>query len=362
MDNPLVNVCIPAYNAEKTLRATLDSILRQDYPTIEIVVSDNRSTDATRDVIRTYGDRGVRLCVPPEQPDWAAGMPTYIGAYANASFVLSQGQGEFICLYHADDVYEPQIIRRQVMQMQAYPQVGAVFTQLRTIGEDGRPIRMGVPQLLPPELRGRQIFDFDELLNAILAYSNFLHAPSVMMRRSVFEALGGFDERKFFTSADLEMWLRIAQHYEIGLIHEPLLNYRVSQKQSGAQYNKLRTAQADYFRVLDHFLAQPNVRRKVKASALALYELHRAGDHVLCAMNLLAQGKVAEAQARLREALHVQHFVTALRRPRWLAFLLVGAGLLVSTCLGLGTTAGRRLYCAYQREVERRQKPVTESD
>ena len=357
-DLPLVSVCIPAYNAERTIRETLDSILRQDYPNFEVVVSDNQSADATRDIVESYADKGVRYCVHAAgRPDWAMAMPSYIGGFANWTYVLSQGRGEFLCLYHADDVYEPQIVRKQVTLMQTDPHVGAVFTMTRAIGEDGRPIRVGM-QGLPQELRGRQVLDFDELFNTILAHGNFLPTPSVMMRRTVFESLGGFDERQFLTSADLELWLRIARHYKIGIIDELLLNYRVSQKQFGAQYNKLRTTLADFFGVLDHFLAQPEVRRVVKPDALALCEMNRVADQVLCAMNLLAQDKVAEARERLQQALQARHFVTALRRPRVLARLLVGACFWVSTFLGLGASLGRLVYRASQRRLQRRREPV----
>ena len=82
------------------------------------------------------------------------------------------------------------------MVMQANPNVGAVFTGMRTIGEDGRPIRMGT-FTFPSELHGRPTLDFAALLNAILVHSNFLPAPSVMFRRSIIEKIGGFDERRF---------------------------------------------------------------------------------------------------------------------------------------------------------------------
>jgi glycosyltransferase involved in cell wall biosynthesis len=359
MDYPLVSVCIPAFNAGGTIGATLDSILRQDYPSCEIVVSDNHSTDATRKIILTYGARGVRYCMPGARPEWAEGIPDYIGAYVNANYVLSQGQGDFLCLYHADDVYQPDIICKQVELMQANPHVGAVFTMLRNIGGDGQPIRVGSTRL-PPELRGQQCFDFETLFNAILTHFNFLPAPSVMLRRSALEVVGGFNEQQWRTSADLELWLRIAGRYAIGIIDEPLLNYRISQKQFGAEYNKLRTTLADFFLVMDYFLAQPEVRQIAKPHTLAVYEMRRSVDQLLCAMNLMARGQVAGAQTRLSAALRWRHFVTARKHSRQLMRLLAGVGLFVSTWVGLGELAGRGLYQAYQWNLRQRQKPLRE--
>ena len=345
---PLVSVCIPAYNSEATLRETLESVLAQDYPCLEVVVSDNQSTDCTKAIVQEYAGRGVRYCYHTEgRPAWAHAFPNYIGGYTNWNFVILQGRGDYLCLFHSDDLYEPSMVRKQVELMQAHPQVGAVFARMRMIGEDSRPIRRGMRKL-PFAIRRRVTFDFATLMNAILVHNNFLPASSIMLRRSVIEKMGGFDERQFLTSADLEMWLRIArQGYEIAIIDQPLLKYRISQRQFGGQYNKLRTSLANIYAVLDHCLIQPGVRAMVQPQSLALYELQRANDHVLCAMNLLAQGKVAEARARLREALHWRHLATALMRPRLLFNLTVGSLFFISTYVGLGSFVGQQVYRAY---------------
>ena len=352
-----MSVCIPAYNSEATLGDTLEAVLAQDYPCLDIVVSDNQSTDCTKAIILQYAERGVHYCWHSEgRPAWAATLPSYIGVFANWNYVLSQGRGEYLCLFHSDDLYEPSIVRQQVAVMQSHPQVGAVFTRMRTIGEDSRPIRMGISKL-PDELRGRVTLDFPTLLNAVLSHSNFLPAPSVMLRRSVVEKMGGFDERQFLTSADLEMWLRIAcQGYEIAIIDQPLLKFRISQRHISEQYNKLRTTLGDIFGVLDHYLSQPEVRAMVLPQSHALYELQRANDQVFCAMNLLAQGKTAEARGHLREVLRWRNFVIALKRPQMLAWLLTAPIFLASIHIGLGTLAGRwvQVACAYHHAWRRK--------
>ena len=356
---PLVSVCIPAYNSEVTLARTLDSVLAQDYPRLDIVVSDNQSTDGTKAIVQQYVERSVRYCWHSEgRPSWAETLDSYIGVFANWDFVLSQGRGEYLCLFHSDDEYEPSIVRQQVDVMQAHPNVGAVFTRMRMIGEDSHPIQLGT-SIIPDEVLGRTTFDFTTLLNAVLAHFNFLATPSVMIRRSVIEQVGVFDGRQFLTSADLEMWLRIAyQGYEIAIIEQPLLKYRISQRQGGSQYNKLRTTSADFYGVLDHYLSQPGVRAMVRPQSLALYELGRTTDQVRCAMHLLIQEKTAEARVLLGKSLRWRHFITALRRPRRLARLLIGSGLLVSIWLGLGIVVGGCLYQAYQRDLRRRQSPI----
>jgi hypothetical protein len=226
------------------------------------------------------------------------------------------------------------------------------------IGEDGRPIKQGLSKF-PKNLHEHPIFDFASLLNETLNLFDFLPTPSVMLRRSVVEKIGGFDERHFFTSADLEMWLRIAhQGYEIAFINQPLLKYRISQRQFGEQYNKLRITVGDFFVVLDHYLSQPVVKALAKAGPLRIYELRRATDQVLCAMNLLAQARIPEALTMLKQALQAQHFITALKRPPLLARLILGFCLLVITRLGFGAISGRFVYHAHQRYLQQRRKPL----
>jgi GT2 family glycosyltransferase len=359
-DLPLVSICIPAYNSELTLAETLESVLALDYPNLDVVVSDNQSTDRTKEIVLKYADRGVRYCRHDAgRPSWAATLPNYIGGFTNWDFVLSQGRGEYLCLFHSDDLYEPSIIRQEIELMLAYPHVGAVFTRSRMVGEDGRPIKMGL-STSPEELNRRLTLDFATLLNLTLAHHNFLMPSSVMLQRSVIEKVGNFDEQHFFTSADLEMWMRIAQHgYEIGYINQPLLKYRISQRQFGGQYQKVRTTVADFFIVLDHFLVQPAVQTLAKAESVEIYELQRAADRVLCAMNLLTQSRINEALSMLDAAIQTRHFLNALKRPRLFARLVVGACLQVGTYLGVGHLMGRLVYYLYQQDVRRRRTPVS---
>ena len=77
-DNPLVTICIPAYNVEKTIRKTLESILVQDYPNIEILVSDNRSTDNTAAIVHNYENRGVKYFLHSQRPKWVLNQPEII--------------------------------------------------------------------------------------------------------------------------------------------------------------------------------------------------------------------------------------------------------------------------------------------
>ncbi|MBT7600420.1 MAG: glycosyltransferase [Anaerolineae bacterium] len=356
---PEVSICIPAYNSEATISETLDTVLAQDYPRLDVVISDNQSSDNTKTIIQQYADRGVRYCCHLEgRPSWAAAMPNYVGGFANWDFVLNQGRGEYLCLFHSDDLYEPSIVRQQVAIMQSYPNVGAVFTGRLMIDEENRPIRMGIVKL-PDDLKGQLKFQFDALLNGLLTYDNFLSTPSVMLRRSVIDTVGSFNERQFLSSADLEMWLRIAYlGYEIAIIDQPLLKYRISKKQWAEQYNETRTDLADIFRVMDYYLSKPDVKILAQSQSLSLYEVRRLADNVLCVMKLLTKGRTVDAKNRMLGLMQWQHVLLALKYPRAFIILLRGLLLYVSTYFGFGEFMGSQIYQVYTLRQSWKREPI----
>lgn len=340
----LVSVCIPAFNAATTIGATLDSLLAQDYPRIEIVVSDNRSTDHTRAIVQSYADRGVRYVRHERpRPEWANDAPDYVGGFLNWEHALSCGKGEYLCLYHADDLFAADMISTEVDLMRRHPAAAAVFTMAQMIDGDGRPIH-GAVISVPKPLRGKEIFEFPELLNGILQFKNFLAAPSVMLRASLLPSFGHFDERRCQSSADLEMWLRIARRYPIGVVPKPLLKYRVHERQWSARYSHMQTAKADFFVVMDNILNEPEVASLAGPESLNRYLVEKSIDEVLCSVHLLTSNRVDEARSRLRNALGLSRLRSSIIQPRRLLRLLVGYALLGSIRLHVGMPVGRWVH------------------
>src|SRR5258707_14578068 len=93
---PLVSICISAYNVERYLRDTLDSVLNQTYRNIEVILLDNGSIDGTYDVARSFSDERLRLLR----------IESNIGGYQGMNKVIRLARGELIAVYHSDDIYE----------------------------------------------------------------------------------------------------------------------------------------------------------------------------------------------------------------------------------------------------------------
>jgi glycosyltransferase involved in cell wall biosynthesis len=65
LKTPHVTICVPAYNAARTIGKTIDSILVQDYPNYDVLVCDNLSSDDTAEIVKTYHEKGVNYCLNP---------------------------------------------------------------------------------------------------------------------------------------------------------------------------------------------------------------------------------------------------------------------------------------------------------
>lgn len=349
---PKVTICVPVRNGARTIQRTLDSLLNQDYPNYEIIVSDNCSDDDTAKIVSQYDKNGVKYFFNPTLEKFGE---------SNWNHILTLAEGPFIALYHADDLYTPTMVRRQVEFFLKYPEATAVFAMTQTIDEYDRPIKMGIIKL-PQELKGKEIFHYAEFLNYTLKYSTFVIVPTMMTKREIIDRVGVFNWDKYATASDIDLYLRMAKHGPIGVIDEPLHKYRISDQQGSAQIFYQRTFLAHFCNVLDDFISMPDSVEMVQKSSLSRYRMQRAADQIRCAMNMLVQNRVAEAKTNLIHALKYAYIMEALKivifkRPHEFALFCVGSILLASSNLGLGTFSGRLVYELFQRYSKNKREP-----
>ena len=124
---PLVTIGIPTFNrAQSYLREALESALKQTYPNIEIVVSDNGSTDGTESIVRSYDDSRIRYFKqrPPTVPN------------DNFNFCLQQAQGAYFLLLHDDDKVDPDFIEACLNAAEHHVHYGVIRTGIRIINSD----------------------------------------------------------------------------------------------------------------------------------------------------------------------------------------------------------------------------------
>jgi len=333
-DQPLVSICVPTYNAAKTVKQTLESVLNQTYRNIEVIIVDNASTDDTLSVVREINDPRIRIYC----------NKTNIGAERNFSKCVHLANGEYTAIFHADDLYMPDMVQKQVQAFQDNPTIGAVFTMAKLINNRGKVIGRAT---LPSELRNKEVFQFPEVFVAILSNLNFLVCPSAMVKGELYKQLVPFDVEHFGTSADLDMWLRILQTCPIAILDEPLMEHRVSSAQGSYTTRYLRTELADFFKVMDHYLGSESSALRIPRKALRKYAFLRAIDNIRRAVNHLIKGHPQKARPLLKRILSRDAFLGALssiKKGKFLVYWFSGVILLALVQLGFGPYLGKILH------------------
>ena len=217
VQRPLWSVMIPTYNCAEYLRETLTSVLAQDLgpDLMQIEVIDDCSTqDDPKAIVEELGKGRVQFYQQPQN----------IGYIKNFETCLQRSDGKLIHLLHGDDYVRHGFYRKTQRLFEDYPQIGAAFC--RHIYMDS----MGHWKLISP-LEQQHSGILENGLEQIVLGAP-LQCVAMVVRRDVYEHLGGFDRRFVCCYEDREMWMRIAVHYPIGYETDPLAVYRLMSHKS----------------------------------------------------------------------------------------------------------------------------------
>jgi len=198
---PLVTVITPAYNQGKFIRDTIESVLAQDYPNIELIVLNDGSTDETEAILKEYNGR-----IKWETQKNMGQTPTINKGW-------KMGNGEIITWLNSDDTYLPGAVRKAVEYLAAHPETGVVYGETIHTKADGTPF--GRSRTFP-------VFDYDKFVREC---DNTIVQPSSFIRRSVIEKVGDLDP-VFYYFMDWDLWIRAGLHFKINFIAEDMSTYR----------------------------------------------------------------------------------------------------------------------------------------
>lgn len=209
ISEPLVSVIIPVYNAAPYVRASLQSIVEQDYQNLEILVCDDASTDTTRCILDSISDHRIRLYRNDAN----------LGYLRSINFLVSQSVGDFICFQDADDISHPKRIKIQVEELLNRPSLGFLGTNYAVISPEGK-------TLVQNNVETEQ-----QKLKMLLQTSNPFQKPSILFRREVYNVIGMYRE-EFLQwgniSEDFDWILRASEVFDPGNVNfrSPLYLYR----------------------------------------------------------------------------------------------------------------------------------------
>lgn len=277
---------IPTHDCAAALTTTLRSVLVQDpgEAAMQIEVVDDHSTaDDPEAVVRAVAPGRVRFFR----------QPANVGHTRNFNTCLDRAEGELVHLLHGDDAVLPGFYERMGAVLDAHPEVGAAFCRHVVMDEHGTWLS------LAPLVAGRSGVVpgwFDRI-----ATGQLLQAPAMVVRREVYEAVGGFDQRIPYYGEDWEMWTRIAAHRPVWYETGTLACYRVHTRSLSGRTVRTGQNMRDLRLVID-------MNRELMPADRADELTRRSRENnalgaVRRALRLFDGGDVEGAAAQVREAL-----------------------------------------------------------
>jgi glycosyltransferase involved in cell wall biosynthesis len=266
---PTISVVIPAYNAGRLIRETLESVVAQSIRPMEIVVVDDGSTDDTYEAVSQFGEKVS--CIRQANGGLASARHAGIAA----------AKGDLIALMDADDLCEPDRLLVQAAYMVEFPDVALCATGFSAFDENGTmsdsfassyygtiggspnglddiyPVREAFRVALEMPLSKEEYRSMTTYRGNVyerLALGNFLHPPTLMVRRELVRQEGNYDLASR-SMCDWDWLIRLSRSGQVGYIDAPLLRYRVSDTQLSSERYRARRY-ADTLQVIQRTISR----------------------------------------------------------------------------------------------------------
>ena len=237
LSSPLVSICIPTYNGEAFIVEAIASALTQTYDSVEIIVSDDHSTDNTLPILES-----LKLHIPLS---YSVYEHEKLGIAENCNFCIQKAKGKYIKFLFQDDILLPNCLTKMVELAETSDEIGLVFSprdiffatgddtdaNLIAVYQDFQNIHKAWSSLKSIQ-SGQELLGDPNLLSHPI---NKIGEPSTaLIRRNVFNQVGGFDPN-LNQLVDLEMWFRMMKYYQIGFVNQTLSQFRLNRQQKTCQ-------------------------------------------------------------------------------------------------------------------------------
>jgi len=275
--NPLISVIIPTYNRKDIILESINSVLVQEPKNFEIIVVDDGSTDDTSNFIESFN---LPVSVIRKENGGVASA-------RNAGIKASKG--EYISFLDSDDLWLPGILKEQVEYLLSHPDIPLVYTdQILSIkGENPGITRFGVTNTTHEQ---KSKFDLPGF-----AQSPPIHTSSVMVRKSIFNELGYFNEN-LKIHEDTDMWNRISEKYNLGYIEKPLAVFRWDKDPEHLLMASKRRLFINEGKKYMKFYEERKQGRLTEREKKAIEESHKRMDLLEDLINDFENGKVTDEE------------------------------------------------------------------
>lgn len=277
---PRVSVVMTSYNHERWIEEAISSVLDQTVTDLELIVVDDASKDGSMEVVARFADPRMRVYR----------FDTNQGAASALNFAVQQARAEFVAVINSDDAWELHKLQRQLDAFESHPDVGAVFTSARFVGEDG--------ELLAPERipHWHNVFrqrnrSQAQWLRYFFENGNALCHPSVLIRREFYVEHGLYDNR-MRQLPDFDRWIALVKHWPIHVLgDEDLVRFRLLEAEQNASANSRANVIRgfnEHIAVDERFFEGCSIELLIEAFGDAMVNPHITfPDEVACEVALL---------------------------------------------------------------------------
>ncbi|MGX7668384.1 glycosyltransferase [Flavobacterium pedocola] len=215
--SPLVTVICLCYNHADFVVETLNSVLNQSYPDIELIVGDDFSTDNSVEVIENWLSEHPEVLFIKNDKN--------LGNTKTFNKAFQYAKGDFLIDLAADDILLPDCISIQIdtFKNSRLPNLGVVYGNVENIQEDGR-----FDSFYYPTDSQRKVIEkrtSGDVYKEVLSGETMCSVSS-MTKRSVFEQLGGYDEKLAYE--DFDFWVRASRSYDFEFIDAVVVQKRIT--------------------------------------------------------------------------------------------------------------------------------------
>jgi glycosyltransferase involved in cell wall biosynthesis len=260
-DKSLVTIICLCYNQEKYVAESLFSAIHQDYPFIEVIIVDDFSTDNSRVVIQKW------LIDYPEIQFIA--NETNLGSTKSFNKALTLAKGDYIIDLACDDILLPNCVSIQLKAFQEskFKNLGIVYGNAELINEKGDFYFYYFP--VDSNKKTIEKRATGDIYLSVISGGNSICSVSSLVKKTVFDALNGYDENLAYE--DLDLWIRASRIYEFDYIDEILIKKRISTTSFGTHFfikNDARSKKINYSTYLIILKAIALNRSKIEHKAI----------------------------------------------------------------------------------------------
>jgi len=284
---PKVSIVIPAYNAEAFIEETIDNAFKQTITDFEMIVVDDGSTDRTKQVIEKYTDKIIYIY----QKNQGTSAARNTGIYC--------AQGQYIAFLDSDDIWFPSKLERQINYLESNPKIDLVGCDAELINENGKSFNKFYS-------KGKKYDVSPDEMFAQLLKKDFIPISSVVVKKSLARALGGFDLS--MDCEDYEFLLRAVQKYNIAFIDDVLMQYRISPNNKS---QNLERQHRDIIKIMNKFVNAENVNLAIRKKF--------SSSHYGLGYALFEKDKFVEAR---KEFLHSVYYWPFLNLKKYILLMM----------------------------------------